>query len=149
MSDGDFQAVGASDERMFGPRKIIVCGFSMEDQAAFKAMAAAVGMADMPMVFAGRHHTDTGTTLADILEIPDDSGYGEPSQIERAVILSGLTEKELHAIMAGYRHTGLPGPLWATLTESSVAWPLSVLLKELAAEREALVRRQSRNDRQE
>lgn len=141
MTDGDFEAVGTSDERMFGPRKIIVCGFSVDDQKAFREMAAAVGMAGMPMVFAG---ADTAkATLGDIVEMPDGTGYGQASELERAVILSGLMEKELHAIMAGYRGIGLPGPLWATLTENSVGWPLSELLKELAAEREAFLQRQS------
>lgn len=141
MTDGDFEAVGTSDERMFGPRKIIVCGFSVDDQKAFREMAAAVGMADMPMVFAGVDKA--AAALGDIVEMPEGTGYGQVSELERAVILSGLTEKELHAIMAGYRGLGLPGSLWATLTENSVGWPLSELLKELAAEREAFLQRQS------
>jgi hypothetical protein len=141
MSDGDFHAVGTSDERMFGPRKIIVCGFSLEDQAAFREMAAAVGLADMPLVFAG--DGQAAATLGEIVGMADGKGFGEASELERAVILSGLTEKELHQVMAGYRALGRPGPLWATLTESSIDWPLSALLKELAAEREAFLQRQS------
>lgn len=141
MSDGDFQAVGTSDERMFGPRKIIVCGFSADDQEAFREMTAAAGMAAMPMVFAGAG--EAAATLGEIVGMPEGTGEGQASDLERAVILSGLTEKELHAVMAGYRGLGLPGPLWATLTESSVGWPLSELLKELAAEREAFLQRQS------
>lgn len=141
MSDGDFQAVGTSDERMFGPRKIIACGFSADDQEMFREMTAAAGMADMPVVFAGAG--EAAHTLGEIVEMPEATGRGRASELERAVILSGLTEKELHAIMAGYRGLGMPAPLWATLTESSVAWPLSELLKELAAEREAFLKRQS------
>jgi len=141
MSDGDFEAVGTSDERMFGPRKIIVCGFSVDDQKAFREMTAGAGTASMPMVFAGTR--DAATTLGELVEMPEGTGYGLASELERAVILSGLTEKELHGIMAGYRSLDLPGPLWATLTESSVDWPLSELLKELAAEREAFLARQS------
>ena len=140
MSDGDFRAVGSSDERMFGPRKIIVCGFSPDDQEAFRMLTAA-GLADMPLVFPGAGQA--GSSLGEIVGMPDGTGYGEASELERAVILSGLTEKELHEIMAGYRRLGLPGPLWATLTEISIGWPLSALLKELAAERESFLRRRS------
>ncbi|WP_373498473.1 DUF3783 domain-containing protein [Desulfococcus sp.] len=143
MSDGDFQAVGTSDERMFGPRKIIVCGFSAEEQDTFGKMAAAVGMADMPLVFAGEGEADDA--LGEIVDLPQGTGLGRASVLERAVILSGLTERELHAVMAGYRGMELPRTLWATLTESSVTWPLSELLKELAAERAAFLRRQSQD----
>lgn len=141
MSDGDFQAVGESDERMFGPRKIIVCGFSAEEQEIFGMMTGAVGMADIPLVFAGESEADAA--LREIVDLPHGTGLGLASVLERAVILSGLTERELHAVMAWYRGMELPRPLWATLTESSVTWPLSALLKELAAEREAFFRRQS------
>jgi len=55
-----------------------------------------------------------------------------------AIILSGLTERELHTVLKNYRPLGLPSPLWATLTETSVNWPLKTLLIELMSEREAL-----------
>lgn len=142
MSDGDFQAVGESDDRMFGPRKIILCGFSVTEQEIFGMMTAAVGMADMPLVFAGEG--EAGAALGEIVDLPHGAGLGRASTLERAVILSGLTERELHAVMAGYRGMELPSPLWATLTENSIAWPLSALLRELAAEREAFLRRRSR-----
>lgn len=142
MSDGDFQAVGTSDERMFGPKKIIVCGFSAGDQEIFRKLMAAIGVADMPLVFAGEGQKTS--SLGEIAAMPDGTGYGLDSSLERAVILSGLTENELHGVMAGYRSLGMPSSLWATLTENSVGWPLSELLVELAAEREAFLRRQSR-----
>jgi hypothetical protein len=127
---------------MFGPRKIIVCGFSADDQEAFREMTAAIGLADLPMVFASEGQA--AATLGEIVDLPDGQGYGQASALERAVVLSGLTEKELHAVMAGYRSLGQPGPLWATITENSIGWPLSALLKELAAERAAFLKRQSR-----
>lgn len=145
MSDGEFQAVGESEERMFGPRKIILCGFSLEEQEIFGMMTAAVGMADMPLVFAGEG--DAEAALGEIADLPHGTGMGRASALERAVILSGLTERELHAVMAGYRGMELPRPLWATLTENSVTWPLSSLLRELSAEREAFLRRRSRDQR--
>jgi hypothetical protein len=75
--------------------------------------------------------------LGAIAAIPDSFGQGTPSNLPRAVIMSGITENELHHIMNGYRTTGLPPQLWATLTPTSETWPLSVLLEELAAEKAA------------
>ena len=55
--------------------------------------------------------------------------------------MSGIRENELHRIMGGYRRMGLPTQLWATLTPLSEQWHLGTLLEELAAEREAMMRR--------
>jgi hypothetical protein len=58
--------------------------------------------------------------------------------MKRAVIMSGFTQKELHALMAAYRGSELPSQLWATLTPVSENWSVADLLDELAAEAEAI-----------
>lgn len=135
MTSATFQKVGQSDRRMFGPSKIVVCGFSPEDQKKFLDMLASLGATKLPVVFPTDDQSEM--LVGDILELPDRSGEGAMSALARAVVLSGLTEVQLHAILRTYRETGMPTPLWATLTEVSVNWPLSELLKELAVEREA------------
>lgn len=136
VSDGTFQAVGNSDERMFGPRKIIVCGFSPADQNDFRKMTAELGMNDISVISAGAGQASA--TLGEVVDMPDGTGHGEASELDRTVILSGLTENELGDVMMGYRRLGQPRALWAALTESSIEWTLSALIKDLVAEREAL-----------
>ena len=48
--------------------------------------------------------------------------------------MSGLTQNELHGLMAAYRKSGFPRQLWAALTPVSEKWPLEQLLKELETE---------------
>lgn len=140
MSDGTFEKVGMTEERMFGPRKILVIGFPPEDQTRLRALLAEIGLTDIPAVFAA---TSQGATrVGELLELPDGAGQGQESALPRAVILSGLTQKELHTVLQQYPAAGLPVPLWATLTDTSAGWPLSDLLKELAAEREFFQRQQ-------
>jgi hypothetical protein len=55
-----------------------------------------------------------------------------------AIIMAGITENELHQLIASYRRAGLPNPMWATLTPTSENWTLRELLKELAVEKAAL-----------
>jgi hypothetical protein len=140
MSEGTFEKVGESDERLFGPRKILVCGFPASAQLIFKNMLSGAGLGDIPVVFAALNQAEK--KVGDLLELPGGSGTGQDSGLAIAVILSGVTEAELHAVIRAYRAEKLPVPLWATLTEISAQWKLKDLLHELASEREAFARHQ-------
>jgi len=135
MSQGTFKKVGESTERMYGPRALLVCGFTVDEQQAFMALLSGLRLTDVPVVFAAS--ADGAVPLKDLFLRPDQSGRGEAADFSRAVILSGVAENELHQILAAYRAGGLPRPLWATLTPYSEEWALSQLLEELNAERAA------------
>jgi hypothetical protein len=77
----------------------------------------------------------------------DRSGMGEHSPMKRAIIMSGLTQKELHTLMSVYRATGMSSQLWASLTPISENWTLKNLLNELESESEAM--KKKRNSRSE
>ena len=130
--------VGTSDQRMFGPRKVIVSGFPASEQPRFMEVLEKGEMLDIPVVFVAEDRADL--PMGDIVELPAGTGLDQDSELDRAVILSGISENELHTMLRTYRARGLPAPLWATLTETSVAWPLSELLRELSSEREAFGR---------
>ena len=97
------------------------------------------GMREMPRTWVTHHQADS--LISDLLTLPNGSGFGESSQLPRAIVVSGLTERELIGLMTVCRKTGMKGALWATLTPTSETWTLRDLLAELAAEREALDRR--------
>jgi len=130
--------VGTSDQRMFGPRKVIVSGFPASEQPHFMEVLEKGEMLDIPVVFVTGDRVES--LMSDVLELPAGTGLDQDSELDRAVILSGISENELHTMLRTYRARGLPAPLWATLTETSVAWPLSELLRELSSEREAFGR---------
>ena len=139
MSEGTFQKVGESAEPMYGPRAILVCGFAPSEQEAMMKLLATIQLTDVPVIFAT--DTDTKICLGELLTFPGQSGRNTDCDIARAVVLSGITEQELHQILSRYKGAGLPRPLWATLTPVSENWTLSALLEELQKERIAMEKR--------
>jgi hypothetical protein len=137
MNDAaQFSRVTKSSRPLYGPRKLLVCGFTPEGQAALEAVITATSISEMAVIYAAS--ADLEESLANLLLRSADTGRGEPSRMPAAIIMAGITEKELHQLMASYRDAGLPSPLWATLTPTSETWTLKQLLKELSAERTAL-----------
>ncbi len=137
MSDTNtFNRVERSAKRLYGPRALLVCGFTADGQAAFLDALQATRIEALAVVFAATD--DLETSLGVLFKRAKLSGRSEPSRMPAAVIMAGISEAELHQLMEGYRSAGLPWPLWATLTPTSETWTLRALLKELAAERAAL-----------
>jgi hypothetical protein len=136
--EGEFKKVDKSERKMYGPRKLLVCGYSESEQLGFLSLLEKNGFVDLPVIFVTSG--ETSRTLKEVLTSDDRSGRGEVSDMKRAVIMSGFTQKELHTLMKGYRVSGMQKQLWATLTPVSENWPVADLLEELAAEAEAIDR---------
>lgn len=139
MTDASFEKVTRSDKLLYGPRKLLLCGFPAGAQSKFLTLLGMIGFKDAPVVWA--RSEDADETLADLFARPDGSGQGEASDLPRAVIMAGITENELHALMAGCRKAGMKESLWAALTPTSETWTLRDLLSELQAERAAFKRK--------
>ena len=134
MSEGNFEKIQESDERMYGPKGILVCGYPPPEHRFFALFMEKAGFSDRPIIFAKTE--DAGKTLKELLGLNSRWGMGEPTDLPRAVIMSGFTQNEVHRIMVAYRQAGLPTQLWATLTPVSENWLLSDLLRELVKENE-------------
>ncbi len=144
MTDNTFQKVGKSEKRMFGPPCILVCGYKAQEQDGIISLFEACGLSHHPVVFAGQAEADT--LLRDLVQAESGKGRGLTSQLARAIVMSGFTENELHALLSGYRNKGLPPQLWATLTPVSEGWTLNALLQELSAEAEAFKKRKQQGN---
>jgi ornithine carbamoyltransferase len=127
---------------MYGPEKLLLCGFPAEAQSKFAGVLEMAGLAQTPVVWANQEHA--GQTLSDLLQLPDGSGSGSGSTLSRAVIVSGITENQLHSLMTVCRKSGMKQALWAALTPTSETWPLDRLLEELNKERKALSKRKGK-----
>lgn len=136
MNKGTFKKIGESAEPMYGPRAILVCGFTSSEQKTMIKLLDTIQLTDVPVICAT--DADTGRCLRELLTLPNQTGRNMDCNIERAVVLSGMTERELQQILSHYKGAGLPRPLWATLTPFSENWTLSTLLKELKKERIAM-----------
>ncbi|GAB6905300.1 conserved hypothetical protein [Desulfosarcina cetonica] len=139
MTNGTFEKVQHTDSPMYGPLKLILCGFPAAAQDKFGLVLEMSGLRDVPVIWANETHQ--AATLADLLALPAGSGKGSDSTLPRAVIVSGITENQLHVLMTTCRKTGMQPALWAALTPTSETWPLSGLLGELQAEQKALAKR--------
>ena len=121
---------------MYGSTCILVCGYGPADQTEILSLLEKNGFSDLPVLFATSQ--DLHRTLKDIFSGAPLSGQGDPSGMSRAIIMSGFAENELHRLIGAYREARLPSQHWATLTPISEGWALKDLLKELAAEAEAM-----------
>ena len=140
-----FQKVKKSNKRMYGTRGLLVCGYSPSEQPSFLTFLEQAGFQDLSVIFVTSSRSTN--TLKELLALPDKSGHGEESDMGRAVIMSGFTQKELHKLMTAYRGAELPSQLWATLTPISENWSITNLLEELAAEAEAIKKQREGSNR--
>ena len=143
MNDSGFESVSQSDALLYGPRKLLICGFAAQVQPKFLQLLEMIGLRELPLVWVSR--TQAGEKVGTLAHLPDKSGWGISSDLPRAIIVCGVKECELHRLMDGCRKSGMKRPLWAVLTPTSEQWTINDLLSELAAEREVLEKRQSAN----
>jgi hypothetical protein len=144
MEEGEFQKVGKSQEKMYGPRRLLVCGYPPEDHTSFLSFLTTLGFSDLPVIFATEE--DRQVPVGTLFNREDREGFGQTSEMHRAVVLSGFTHSDLHKLIAGYRQCQLPDQLWATLTPISEKWPLANLLEELSKEAQAMRRLKGRKE---
>ncbi len=140
MSNNTFKKVGSSDQKMYGPRKILVCGYPPEDQEIVLSFFRDHGLGDFPVLFVPEVEEDK--CLGELVDRPHLFGYRADPGKTRAVILSGFTERELQRLLAAYRNGKIPRPLLATLTPTSKTWTVRFLLGELRRESEEMRRLQ-------
>ncbi|NOQ41647.1 MAG: DUF3783 domain-containing protein [Desulfuromusa sp.] len=133
---GRLKKVGKSSKKMYGSKKLLVCGYPEPEQQVLLSLLKESRLSAFPVIFAT--NGDMQRTLKNILESDDKPDQGEVSAMKRAIIMSGFSQKELHTLMAAHRASELPAQLWAALTPLSENWSVAALLDELAAEAEAI-----------
>jgi len=136
MSEGKFEKLTQSDKALYGPRKLILCGFAAGTQVHFSKVLAYAGLPELPLIWAAEALADD--EIGQIMALPADTGADTDSALPRAIIVGGITENELHNLMNTCRASGMQSALWAVLTPASEKWTLRQLITELAAERTAL-----------
>jgi hypothetical protein len=138
MTDAGFEKVVPSEKKLYGPRKLLLCGFPVQSQPKFKMLLEMMDSADLPLIWVAEHQSNE--MISSLFALPDGSGEGIGSTLPRALIVGGINQQELHRLMSGCRQAGMRQALWAVLTPTSERWRLSNLLRELAAEHEAMAR---------
>jgi hypothetical protein len=139
MAEAKFERIKPSDKPLYGPQKLLLCGFSTNAQSKFNAVLKMAGLSKVPKIWVSENQSHI--VLSDLLKLADGEGEGESSQLPRAVIVSGILEKELFSLMGVCKKTGMKNTLWATLTPTSENWTIDQLLTELLSERQAMQRK--------
>jgi hypothetical protein len=128
-----FTKVSRTEDRLYGPRKLLICGFPLAERSVFLEIMKLAEIEDVPTVWVESEQADD--IIKDLFVLSDMSGFKSESKLFRAVIMGGITQKELHQLMGAYRNKGMSSVLWAVLTPTSETWTLKMLLEELDAER--------------
>ena len=136
MAEAKFEKVTTSDKPLYGPSKLLLCGFPAGAQSKFETVLDMAGLKAVPTVWITNGQKEL--SLSALFDLPKGSGKGVSSSLPRAIIVGGIAEKELIRLMTVCRKVGMQQALWATLTPTSEKWTLEALLAELTAERRAL-----------
>ncbi len=139
MTDAKFEKVSNTDRPLYGPRKLLLCGFSQSVQPNFAKLLELIGLSEIPKVWVSENQADM--RVDELMELEDGSGWGVSSELPRAIIMAGITQNEMHRLMTGCRESKMKPTLWATLTPTSETWTIQSLLNELAAEHKAMQKR--------
>ncbi len=139
MTDATFEKVSRTDQPLYGPRKLLLCGFSQSVQPNFNKLLELIGLSEIPKVWVTENQADI--QVGELLKLEDSSGWGVSSELPRAIIMAGITQNEMHGLMTGCRKSRMKQTLWATLTPTSEVWTIQSLLNELTAEHEAMQKR--------
>jgi len=139
MVDATFEKVTTSDKPLYGTRRLLLCGFSSAAQLKFETVLDRVGLRETPKIWVSDDQADMA--LSALLLLPDNSGASVSSNLPRAIVVAGISQKELINLMTVCKKAGMMNALWATLTPTSENWAVRQLLAELAAERKAMTKK--------
>lgn len=139
MTDTKFEKLSRTGKQLYGPRKLLLCGFSQNVQPNFLKLLEMIDLFDIPKVWVTEDQADK--RICELMKLEDGTGWGISSELSRAIIMAGITQNELHRLMAACRQSTMKPTLWATLTPTSETWTIQDLLIELAAEHRAMQER--------
>lgn len=140
-----FEKVRHSDQVLYGPRKLLLCGFPASSQSKFRALLEMLGIGNLPLVWITADQAEV--PIQEALAMADGTGAQSDSDMERAIVVSGISQNELHQLMNGCRQAGMQNALWAALTPTSEKWSIGQLIAELKAERAAMARQRGAGGR--
>lgn len=144
MTDATFEKLDPSEQPLYGPRRLILCGFDAAAQRDFEKLITVAEIKNLDCLWPEAHEGDhqLKTLFEQALGAPSDTDQARQEAAHpRSVIAGGLMQKEFHLLMNLSREVGMPPTLWAVLTPISSTWTLNALLNELMAERTAMAAR--------
>lgn len=96
MTDATFERVSRSDKRIYGPRKLLLCGFDADTQAKFNSLLEMLGLSALPRVWAAQAQGEV--ELGQLMSLEDGSGKGQSSESWKLKDLLEALAKERDAM---------------------------------------------------
>jgi hypothetical protein len=139
MNDGTFREFDQDEKGAFGPRSVLLCGFSVEETAKICDLLKVAGAPGHRVILC----TDAmiGKSVEEALETTDVSDPLPSERLPRVMVLSGLAGQQVRALIDSYAATGLRRPIFAVSTPSNLGFSLRDLLVELLKEHQAMTQR--------
>jgi hypothetical protein len=133
--DATFQALDATSEETCGPHAALLCGFSRDEARSITALLEHAA-ADYRVVCCT---TTMGNWTIERALGGDDGGALLPvDKVPRVVLLSGLPDGQVQAVLEAYSSTGIARPIFAVATPANLGFTVIQLLEELIAERQEM-----------
>ena len=131
---GTFQQLGRDPRAKFGPPGVLLVGFERRDAGRIHELMEQVGA---PAHRVACCTTTMGSwTVAQALD-GDDGGKLLPAgKVPRVMLLSGLTDPQVEAVLDRFSSLDLPRPIFAVATPDNLRFTVIRLLEDLLAERE-------------
>ena len=115
-----------------GPRAFLVSGYDPDQLTALRQFLADIGYGDAPVkpcTAAQIGHPLEKALSEDTEGVPLGQG-----KLPYALVFSGLSVSDVHAVMDRFSRTGLPRPIFATTTPTNLTFTVKTLLIHLLEE---------------
>jgi len=135
-SDATFEAFDSESDQAFGPEAVLLCGYERNEASLIDAVLKGLALAGHRVVCCT---TTMGSWTIERALAGDDGGKLLPvGKIPRVMLLSGLRDEHVQAVLDAYASTGLERPIFAVATPANLGFTVIRLLEELMAERQAM-----------
>ena len=97
MTDSGFQKVNQSEEALYGPRKLLLCGFAAEVQPKFNKLLEIIGLSGLPLVWVTEDQA--AMPVGELVQLADGAGPGavHTYPVAEQVVAFGVAIGELNA----------------------------------------------------
>jgi len=120
-------------QRPEGKACILVSGYNEKELTLILDYTKKVGIENLIEV------KNQEMTLKQIIDAVKDDIINEIN--EKAIVLNAISDKELNAFIHDFKTLGLPRPLFAVVTPTSINWKFKELVMELLEEKKAFQNR--------
>jgi len=138
MTEDSFRSIDEDRAGPLGPCAVLLCGFAAEEAVE---LAPWLDQAQAPghrLVFCAE--AMLGRTLGEALS-REAAGPPLPREkLPRVIILSGMRPTQIRALVGNYGGTGLPRPIFASVTPANLGRRVRDLLVDLLREHAAMNR---------